>query len=70
MDPSRTVEPIHTRHLSAEVKGHWVALRNGEVIEVGSTFDEVMLNLHRRDITNVTVMRIPAEAEAELVGLG
>lgn len=64
------MEPIRTQHLSGEVKGHWVAFRNGEVVEVGSSFDEVMLNLHRRDITNVTVMRIPAEAEAELVGLG
>lgn len=64
------VAPIHTRHLADQLGGQWIALRNGEVIEAGTTFDAVMLSLHRQDITNVTVMRVPAEKEAELVGLG
>lgn len=64
------VHPIHTRHLADQLAGQWIALQNGEVIEAGATFDAVMLSLHRQGITNVTVMRFPAEKEAELVGLG
>jgi hypothetical protein len=45
-------------------------MKNGEVVDMGATFDEVMVRLHERDITDVTVMRVPAEHEAELVGIG
>lgn len=48
----------------------WVAMRNGEIVEVRETFDKLMLALHERDITNVTVMRSPDVHEPELVGLG
>jgi hypothetical protein len=68
--PRRTLEPVRTSHVTAQVKGQWVAMRNGEIVEVGATFDEVMLRLHDREITDVTVIRIPADTEAELVGLG
>jgi hypothetical protein len=64
------LEPIRTAHLARELRGKWVAMRNGEVIEAGDSFDAVMLTLHRQDITDVTVMRIPDEHEVELVGLG
>lgn len=67
---SDAVEPIRTSHLAAQVRGQWVALRNGEVVDCGATFDELMLRLHEREIVDVTVMRIPDESEAELIGLG
>jgi len=70
VEPGRAATPIQTGMLADAVKGQWVAMHNGEVVEAGATFHEVMVRLHDRDITNVTVMRVPAEQEAELVGLG
>lgn len=55
------------RHVAAQLRGQWIALHNGEVVESGFSLDEVMLRLHRHAFT---VMRVPAEEEAELVGLG
>ena len=66
----RSVEPVRTQRLAEQLAGKWAAMHNGEVIEAGDTFDEVMMRLHARSITSATVMRIPAETEAELVGLG
>ena len=68
--PSRRPEPVRTRQLASEARGQWIAMKNGEVVDMGATFDEVMVRLHERDITDVTVMRVPAEHEAELVGIG
>jgi hypothetical protein len=45
-------------------------MRRGEVVDVARTFDELLNQLRARDITDVTVMRVPSEHEAELVGLG
>ena len=63
-------EPIRTNQLAPEVRGHWIAMKNGEVVDAGRTFDELQPRLHERDITDVTVMRVPSEHEPELVGLG
>ena len=64
------LEPVHLAELLHECPGKWVGLRNGEIIEVRDTFDQVVTALRDRGITNATVMRSPAEEEAELVGLG
>jgi Family of unknown function (DUF5678) len=63
-------EPIRTSQLTQEVRGNWIAMRRGEVVDVARTFDELLNQLRARDITDVTVMRVPSEHEAELVGLG
>ena len=65
-----TVQPIHLSELATQRAGQWVGLRHGQVIEVRETFDQLALALHEKGIKNVTVMRVPAEHEAELVGLG
>ena len=64
------LEPIRLAALLHECPGKWVALRNGEIIEVRDTFDTMMIALTDMGITNATVMRSPAEHESELVGLG
>ncbi len=50
--------------------GQWVAVKGGRIIEVRPTPDEVVEALHRRDITEATVLRAPGEYDKELVGLG
>lgn len=66
----RHLDPIRLGALLKDVPGKWVALRGGEIVDVGETFDQVILSLHAREIRDATVIRAPAEAEAELVGLG
>ncbi len=64
------LEPIRLTHLMRQCPGKWVALRNGEILEVRETFDQVIAALHERDITDATILRSPEEHEMELVGLG
>lgn len=45
-------------------------MHNGEVVEGRDTFDQLVMALQERELTNVTVMRVPAEHDVELVGLG
>ena len=53
-----------------EYAGLWVAIKNGRVVEAHRTPDELVAALHRRDITDATVIRLPGEHDKELVGLG
>ena len=64
------MEPVRLAELLHQCPGKWVAMSNGVIVEVRETFDQLMIALHEREITNVTVMRSPAENESELVGLG
>lgn len=66
----RAVEPIRIAELAKQVPGQWVALRDGAIIEVAVSLDQLMSALTVRGISDVTVMRSPVESEAELVGLG
>jgi hypothetical protein len=66
----RHLEPIRLSELMHECPGKWVALRNGEIIEVRETFDAVVFALHEQGITDATILRSPEEHESELVGLG
>lgn len=67
---SHHVPPVELADLLRQVPGKWVALRHGEIIEEHATLDELMFRPHDRSITDATVMRAPAEHEAEMVGLG
>ena len=53
-----------------EVPSKWVAIRRGEIVEARDTFDQVILALHERDITDATVLRSPDPREPETVGFG
>jgi hypothetical protein len=70
--PARGPDPIRTKDLAQQLRGQWIAMQDGEVIDAGPTFDQLVMRLHERGIkiSSVTVMRLPAEDEAELVGLG
>jgi len=54
----------------AEYPGLWVALKDGRVVEARRTPYELTMALHEHDITDTTIVRMPAEDEPELVGLG
>jgi hypothetical protein len=67
---SRHVEPIELADLLHQVPGKWVALHNGAIVDARDTLDSLLMSLEAREIRDVTVMRSPAEGEAEMVGLG
>jgi hypothetical protein len=56
--------------LLGQVPGKWVALRNGEIIEVRDTLDALTVALEERGLSDVTVLRASAEGETEIIGLG
>lgn len=66
----KRVAPVGLAALLHQVPGKWVALRNGEIIAAGDTFDQVVIRLDADGVTDATVIRSPGEGEAELVGLG
>jgi hypothetical protein len=69
--PIRHLEPVRTADLLHETPGKWVAIKNGKVVEARDSFDQVILALHERDITDATVLRAPdPEREPETVGFG
>jgi hypothetical protein len=53
-----------------EYVGCWIALKNGQVVDARSTPYELVDSLHDREIRDTTIIRVPSESEAELVGLG
>lgn len=55
-------------------EGRWVAVKDGKVVAAAETMDRLLLTLQESQlgssVRNATVLRVPAENEAELVGLG
>jgi hypothetical protein len=66
----REAEPLRISELARQVPGKWVAVRDHEVIDVADSLDALVTALAVRCISDVSVLRIPAEGESELVGLG
>ena len=66
----RQKEPVQIASLLRQVPGKWVALVNGDLVEVQETLDLLVRALKDRGIRNATVMRSPGEEEPLLVGLG
>lgn len=53
--------------------GQWVAIKDGAVVGAARTMDELLLRLKDSQlpgVRNATIMRVRAEDEEELVGLG
>jgi Family of unknown function (DUF5678) len=53
-----------------EFAGAWVAMKNGEVVDARPTPYDLIASLQSRGIKDTTIIRVPAESEPELVGLG
>lgn len=56
--------------IQVEYSGLFVALKNGEVVEAAQTPYELIAALHRRQISDSTIIRVPDPQEPELVGWG
>jgi hypothetical protein len=69
-DDVAQLQPVDMAPLLRQVPGKWVALRNGEIVEVRDTLDALTVALEERGLSDVTVLRAPAEGETEMVGLG
>lgn len=64
------MEPVDLSEALRNCPGKWVALRQGEMVEVRDTPYALVQALHERDITDATIIRAPEVGEPELVGLG
>jgi hypothetical protein len=64
------MEPVKLAEKLRGFEGQWVALKGGKVIVAGRTPDSVVKQLRGKQIQDATVLRVPAEDEPELVGLG
>jgi hypothetical protein len=53
-----------------EYAGAWVALKGGEVVDARATPYELIASLQSRGISDTTIIRVAADSEPELVGLG
>lgn len=66
----RSMEPVRLADELRQCPGKWVAMRDGELIEVEETPDRLLMALHRREINDAVIMRAPAEHEPEMVSFG
>lgn len=71
---SGTHEPVELAGSLRGFEGRWVAVKDGEVVAAAETMDRLILTLQEsqrgESVRNATILRVPAEHEAELVGLG
>ena len=56
--------------IQSQYTGLWVAVRDGEVVEVWENPHGLVQRLHERRITGATIVRCPPADEPQLVGLG
>ena len=66
----RVMKPIRIADDLAGLAGQWVAVKDGRVVESGNTPDAVGMKLRSKQIRGATILRVPAEGEPELVGIG
>jgi Family of unknown function (DUF5678) len=66
----RVLEPRRIAEDLEDFAGRWVAVKDGHVVEAGRTPDAVMLKLRAKQVRGATILRVPAEDEPELVGIG
>jgi hypothetical protein len=68
--PIRVMKPIRIADDLQGLAGMWVAVKDGKVVEAGRTPDAVGMKLRARQVKGATILRVPAEGEPELVGIG
>ena len=66
----RVMEPIRIADDLEGLAGQWVAVKDGKVVAAGNTPDAVGMQLRSKRIRGATILRVPAEGEPELVGIG
>lgn len=67
----RRMEPVRIVAVDLQgLEGKWIAIREGKVIAAKDSSDAIFMWLRSRQIRDASVLRVPAENEPELVGLG
>jgi hypothetical protein len=66
----RAMKPVRIADDLEGLAGQWVAVKNGKVVAAGPTSDAVGMKLRSKRIRGATILRVPAEGEPELVGIG
>jgi hypothetical protein len=66
----RALTPVRVAEDLSGLAGMWVAIKDGEVVEVGRTPDAVGMKLRARQIRDAAILRVPGEGEPDLVGIG
>ncbi len=69
-NPRYRVSPNRIPSAVREAPGKWVALKDGKVVSVRNTPDEVLMELHEKGISGASIMRSAGSEDVELVGLG
>lgn len=71
---SASHDPVELAGSLRGFEGRWVAVKDGDVVAAAETMDRLLLTLQESQqgasVRNATIFRVPAEHEAELVGLG
>ena len=68
--PIRVMEPLRVADDLEGLAGQWIAVKDGKVVAAGPTPDAVGMKLRSKQIRGATILRVPAEGEPELVGIG
>jgi hypothetical protein len=66
----RAMKPARVADDLEGLAGQWVAVKGGKVVAAGPTPDAVGMRLRSKQIRGATILRVPAEGEPELVGIG
>lgn len=64
------MEPVRTSEALRGFEGLWVAIKAGAVVEAKATPDQLYVALRNRNIRDAVIIRVPAEDEPLMVGLG
>ena len=66
----RAMKPARIADDLEGLAGQWVGVKDGKVVAAGPTPDAVGMKLRSKRIRGATILRVPAEGEPELVGIG
>lgn len=73
-NPKVSRDPVVSPASLRGFEGRWVAVKDGEVVAAAETMDQLIMALRDSqrgpEVRNATILRVPGEHEAELVGLG
>ena len=66
----RVMKPVRIADDLAGLAGQRVAVKDAKVVAAGNTPDAVGMKLRSKQIRGATILRVPAEGEPELIGIG
>lgn len=64
------LEYVRLAELIRGFEGKWVAISGQQVVAAHETADQLILTLQIKSMMDALILRVPAEDEPEMVGLG